>query len=90
MSVASSEKTVERAMTPCLLMPAQQVVRGSCLGGWLAAAAALERTGRALGDAAAVTAAHLQPTAEALGASLQLSPEDTALFSEEVRVGLCR
>lgn len=55
------------------------------MGGWLAGAAALERSGRALGDAAAATAAALQPTAEALGAALKLAPEDTALFSEEVR-----
>lgn len=55
------------------------------MGGWLAGAAALERAGRALGDAAAATAAALQPTAEALGAALKLVPEDTALFSEEVR-----
>lgn len=65
-------------------MAVQLVASGDALGGWLATAAALERLGRALGDAATAASAALQPAAVALGAALKLDASDTVMFAEEV------
>lgn len=65
-------------------MAVQLVASGDALGNWLAAAAALERLGRALGDAATAASAALQPAADALGAALKLDASDTVMFAEEV------
>lgn len=62
----------------------QRTTQPGCLGGWLAVAAALERTARALGDAAVATTAQLQPSAEALGRALAVEFQNRYYFCEEV------
>lgn len=71
---------------PPRLTHPQYCTGSDVLGGWLAAAAALERLSRALGDASAAATATLQPVADALGSALGLPPDDTELFAEEVFV----
>jgi hypothetical protein len=65
-------------------MMMQRTTQPGCLGGWLAVAAALERTARALGDAAVATTAQLQPSAEALGRALAVEFQNRYYFCEEV------